>query len=266
MTSIFECKRLTVCSAQFLKYNISISAEMSNNTSPSKGRGSTGVTEVNSIMPLLFATLGNPSINFKKMAAMDTEGRSDSALEHKFRRWRHEGRAILENHPEHAGKMDGGGSKKPRAAPSKKGANGKGKAKQADVGDEEDAVDEEAGAFATAQEEDGAVSRMMTSIKHCRKAEKSQAVTNPESSPTPAKKARAKRGTKATAEVPVRAKKRGSQDMTADADDEETPVKKPRVNKKGTAKVVKKSAVKEEEKPSENEEEEKVDMEFVEEV
>ena len=84
-----------------------------------------------SIMPLLFATIGNPSISFKKMAAMDELGRSESSLEHKFRKWRQKGREIAAKNPAHAGSpntsnVGGITTKKPSAA-AKKGTNGNGK-------------------------------------------------------------------------------------------------------------------------------------------
>ena len=86
------------------------------------------------------------------MAAMDELGRTESSLEHKFRKWRQKGREIAAEHPEHAGNLGTASAgavttKKPRT-PAKKGASvgGKGPVKQAYVGDEEDEVDEEAGA------------------------------------------------------------------------------------------------------------------------
>lgn len=137
---------------------------MSTEASP-KGKGGRAPANANndadSIMPLLFATIGNPAISFKKMAAMDELGRTESSLEHKFRKWRQKGREIAAENPEHAGSLGTASAgaattKKPRAPP-KKGANGKGKgpAEQVDVGDEEDDVDEEAGTVK--QEPDGMV-------------------------------------------------------------------------------------------------------------
>jgi len=135
------------------------SATMSTNAGASKGRKSTVGTDADSIMPLLFATIGNPAISFKKMAAMDEEGRTESSLEHKFRKWRQQGREIAEKYPEHAGPVDST-PKKTRAAPAKKGANRKNKAKQSDVGDEEDEVDDEVGAGMANLEEGGVVSQV----------------------------------------------------------------------------------------------------------
>ena len=103
----------------------------------------TAPTDVDSIMPLLFATIGNPAISFKKMAAMDAEDRTESSLEHKFRKWRQMGREIAEKNPEHAGSFTAVTPKKPRAAPAKNGGNAQSKGKKADVVDEEGAVDEE---------------------------------------------------------------------------------------------------------------------------
>ena len=119
-----------------------------------KGKGGKASTNVNndadSIMPLLFATIGNPTISFKKMAAMDDLGRTESSLEHRFRKWRQKGREIAAQNPGHAGTLEPSTSrtattKKPRAL-AKKGANdrGKGPIEQAGVEDEEDETDEEA--------------------------------------------------------------------------------------------------------------------------
>ena len=47
-------------------------------------------------MPLFFAAHADVIPNYKKMAEMDDQGRTAFALEHKFRAWRHQGRAILE--------------------------------------------------------------------------------------------------------------------------------------------------------------------------
>lgn len=126
---------------------------MSTEASP-KGKGPRAPANANndadSIMPLLFATIGNPTISFKKMAAMDELGRTESSLEHKFRKWRQKGREIAAENPENAGILGTASAgavtaKKPRA-PAKKAANGRGKGpvKQADVEDEGDEIDEEA--------------------------------------------------------------------------------------------------------------------------
>ena len=127
---------------------------MSTEASP-KGKGArapTNATDANSIVPLLLATIGNPIISFKKMAAMDELGRTESSLEHKFRKWREKGREIAAQSPEHSGTQGSAGagaaaSKGPRAL-SKNAVSGKGKgpAKQLDVEDHnEDEVDEKAG-------------------------------------------------------------------------------------------------------------------------
>lgn len=127
---------------------------MSTQANP-KGKGGKAPASANndadSIMPLLFATIGNPSISFKKMAAMDELGRTESSLEHRFRKWRQKGREIAAENPENAGSLSTTSTantpKKP-SAPSKKGGNGKGKgpAKQAyNADDELDNVEEKAG-------------------------------------------------------------------------------------------------------------------------
>lgn len=121
-------------------------------TATPRAKAGAAPTDVDSIMPLLFATIGNPAISFKKMAAMDPENRTESSLEHKFRKWRQMGREIAEKNPEHAGSFAVATPKKPRAAPAKKGASGKVNSKQPDVGDEEGAVDDEDGVAAVKQE------------------------------------------------------------------------------------------------------------------
>ena len=82
-------------------------------------------------MPLLLATLGNPSVSFKKMAAMDELGRSESSFEHKFRKWRQRGREIAAKNPAHAGSSNtfdvGGATTKKPSASAGKGANSNGK-------------------------------------------------------------------------------------------------------------------------------------------
>ena len=94
-------------------------------------------------MPLLFATVSIPSINFKKMAAMDELGRPESSLEHRFRKWRQKGREVAAKNPAHSGTpsaSDGGGTtiRKPSVS-AEKGANGDGKGpiKQASVDDKD---------------------------------------------------------------------------------------------------------------------------------
>ena len=87
--------------------------------------------DADSMMPLLLATLGNPTISFKKMAAMDELSRTESSLEHTFRKWRQKGREIAAQNPAHAGTLGtsdaaAGITKKPRAS-AKEGANGRGK-------------------------------------------------------------------------------------------------------------------------------------------
>ena len=111
-----------------------------------KSRGGKAPANANndedSVMPLLFATIGNPSISFKKMAAMDELGRSESSFEHKFRKWRQKGREIAAKNPAHAGSPGafgvGGATTKKPSASAKKGANSNGKRsiEQAGVDDE----------------------------------------------------------------------------------------------------------------------------------
>ena len=126
---------------------------MSTESNP-KGKGGRAPASANndadSIMPLLFATIGNPAISFKKMAAMDELGRTESSLEHKFRKWRQKGREIAAENPENAGTLRaasaGAATTKKSRAPAKKSTNGKGNGpdEQSDLEDEEDEIDEEA--------------------------------------------------------------------------------------------------------------------------
>lgn len=211
-------------------------------------------------MPLLFATIGNPSISFPKMAAMDDEGRTASSLEHKFRKWRQQGREIADKHPEHAAAAPTNATKKTRAPAVKKEASGKGKGKQAGVGDEEDEVDEEAGATVVKQELTETVRQ--TSIDTSKGTDACQGAEGEISPKTVKGNAKAKKATPTNGNAVNGSKKRGSEDATADADNEGTPAKKPKVTKKGTAKVQKKAVVKaREEKVTDEEggsEEEKV--------
>ena len=112
---------------------------MSNTATPTKGGKAGGPATADSIMPLLFATIGNPSISFPKMAAMDPEGRTASALEHKFRTWRQKGREIAQANPDHAGNQTPTAKGKKRA-PAKK-AVGRVSNKETDGDDEEEQED-----------------------------------------------------------------------------------------------------------------------------
>lgn len=47
-------------------------------------------------MPLLLASLGNPTPNFKTMAELSEGKHTQSSLEHKFRSWRKEGKALTD--------------------------------------------------------------------------------------------------------------------------------------------------------------------------
>ena len=73
-----------------------------NTNTPKRGAGVGSTSDIDTIIPLLFAA--NPTVapNYKKMSAMDEHKRTASALEHKFRKWRQVGRDILAAHPEEA--------------------------------------------------------------------------------------------------------------------------------------------------------------------
>ena len=228
--------------------NTPLSTNMAANASATaKSRQSSVGNDADSLVPLLLATVGNPTPNFKKMAAMDDAKRSQSSLEHRFRKWRQEGRQIAEKYPEHAGQTAVGTPKKPRAAPAKSTANGKAKARQADVGDEEDEADEgahgEIDAVASNKECDKLV--IPTAAHAFEPTDTAQDGAESEMTPLPAKgKAKAKKSIPANGNGTNGSKKRGSQDADAEADNEQTPAKKPKATKKGTAKVVKKPTAK----------------------
>ena len=103
-------------------------------------------SDEDSLISLLFATLGNPSISFKKMAAMDELGRSESSFEHKFRKWRKKGREIAAKNPAHAGSPStpnvGGATTKKPSASTKKGANSNGKGSIGQADDDEEIEDD----------------------------------------------------------------------------------------------------------------------------
>ena len=128
-----------------------------NSNAAAKGRKSSVGTDPDSLMPLLLASLGNPTISFRIMATMDEEGRTQSALEHKFRNWRKIAREITEKHPDIAGPATTPTAKKTRAAPAKHSVSDKAKGKQADVGDEEDENGEEGGSGTVKKEENESV-------------------------------------------------------------------------------------------------------------
>ena len=75
---------------------------------------STVTNDANSVLPLLFAAHPDIIPNYRRMAALDSAGRTHSALEHKFRIWRQEGRKILASNgnDELATNKANGGSKK----------------------------------------------------------------------------------------------------------------------------------------------------------
>lgn len=195
--------------------------------------------DANSIMPLLFATIGNPKISFKKMAAMDELGRTESSLEHKFRKWRQKGREIAAENPENAGAPDtasagaaagAAATKKPRAA-TKKGASasdrGKGVVKQAVIGDEKDETEEEAAAIKQEPEE-MVISRTAWSFQMTYRLQ--GGISSDIDKPSSKGKATANQGTK----------RRAASQKAEHVDGGETLAKKAKVAKKGIARVVKK--------------------------
>lgn len=117
-----------------------------------KGKGGKALAnasnDADSLVPLLLATIGNPAISFKKMAAMDELGRTESSFEHRFRKWRQKGREIAAQNPVHTGTLGtsnpGAAITKMPCAPAKKGANdgSKGPIEQDGIGSEETGTDE----------------------------------------------------------------------------------------------------------------------------
>lgn len=97
-------------------------------TPTKRGAGAGSTSDIDTIIPLLFA--GSPGIipNYNKMSALDEHGRTASALEHKFRKWRQVARDILAAHPEEAGSEKVVGqpnkTKNPRSSKKGKQANG----------------------------------------------------------------------------------------------------------------------------------------------
>ena len=85
-------------SFQLLEYPTT--ASMSSKESPKKGAGAGSTTDIDTLMPLLFAVHPEVKPNYKKMSAIDEYKRTAAALEHKFRKWRHKGVEIAAAHPE----------------------------------------------------------------------------------------------------------------------------------------------------------------------
>ena len=64
-----------------------------------KANADTSKYDIDNVIPVLLAVLENPSINFKKMAAMDDVGRTEFAWQHRFRKWRAAAKDIAVAHP-----------------------------------------------------------------------------------------------------------------------------------------------------------------------
>lgn len=129
---------------------------MSTSIAPNNKGGKAAVADkydADSMIPLILATLGNPPTNYKIMAALDPHGRTESAFQHRFRSWRKEALALTEANPEIAVNAVSTPGKK-RVPVTKKNGNGKGNAKQTDVGGEEGETGEAAGMDGIKQEDD----------------------------------------------------------------------------------------------------------------
>ena len=144
--ALFSIKRLTSYGRALTSSLLDSSsghdlAAMSAAADPASKRGTVAgsTTDIDTIIPLLFAA--NPGItpNYKKMSAMDSHGRTASAMEHKFRKWRALGRDILAAHPEEMNTDKAVGepakTKRPRTP---KTENGHKKTSGRDVDDQED--------------------------------------------------------------------------------------------------------------------------------
>lgn len=68
--------------------------------------------DIDNVVPLLLAALGNPAINYKTMEAMDELSRTEYAWQHRFRVWKAKAKEIAEKNPDHAPPMTGTPTKK----------------------------------------------------------------------------------------------------------------------------------------------------------
>ncbi|KAL9129766.1 MAG: hypothetical protein Q9217_001878 [Psora testacea] len=113
---------------------------MSANARPTakKGGGADTKYDMDNVLPVLLAVLGNPSINYSAMAAMDEAGRTEYAWQHRFRRWRSMASDIATAHPDVAAATAGKATPTKRA-PAKKAVNGgKNKQMEQDKDDDDD--------------------------------------------------------------------------------------------------------------------------------
>ena len=98
---------------------VDMSAQDKNAAKRGPGTGST--SDIHTIIPLLFAAHPQLMPDYRKMALLDDYGRTNYALEHKFRKWRIASRRILEDHPEVAVEGSGMTAKKGRKSKAKGG-------------------------------------------------------------------------------------------------------------------------------------------------
>lgn len=75
---------------------------MASSDSPAtaKGNADAAIYDVDSVMATTLAALGNPSIPYKKMAAVDPKKRTEFAWQHRFRKWRSAAKDLMSAHPE----------------------------------------------------------------------------------------------------------------------------------------------------------------------
>ncbi|KAL9102841.1 MAG: hypothetical protein Q9163_002056 [Psora crenata] len=86
-------------------------------TAPKKGGGTDTKYDIDNVIPVLLAALGNPAINYGAMAAMDEVGRTEYAWQHRFRRWKSMANDITAAHPDMAGGL--ATNSKKRVTPAK---------------------------------------------------------------------------------------------------------------------------------------------------
>ena len=89
-------------------------------TSPNKkGNADSTKYDIDNVIPVLLASLGNAPVNYKTIAAMDDLGRTEYAWQHRFRRWKSLAKDILDAHP---GLVTAAATAAPKRSPAKKAA------------------------------------------------------------------------------------------------------------------------------------------------
>ena len=70
---------------------------------PKRGGASDTKYDIDNVVPVLLAALGNPAVNYKAMAAVDNLQRTEFAWQHRFRRWKSVANDLLAANPDVAG-------------------------------------------------------------------------------------------------------------------------------------------------------------------